>query len=176
MKNNIFTIKNNKLLCWRLGPVNIQKQKHYNKDVEVFGLSGSHKPPESRGVWAFPYPHYDFFFCYHQYKRHLPKKFQLSIDTDKYSDEYMEKYWEEHESTIEKIRKRIKPSTFYIGEFYSHIFPNGLTNYNEWFYWDSVKDWERVARKTIAQRERHKDRLYTINFGKDHLEIFITRL
>jgi hypothetical protein len=44
-----FVVKNGKMLFNRVGPVNAQTQK--NK-----------KAPVKRGVWAFPYPVFDYFF------------------------------------------------------------------------------------------------------------------
>jgi len=70
--------------------MNDQKQVHYNKNVETIAGCGSHKPPVSRGFWAFPYPHYDYFFCWHQFKKHLPKKFQ----DDNSQIEKSKEYWE----------------------------------------------------------------------------------
>jgi len=167
MKHNVFTFKNNKLLCWRLGPINAQKQLHYSKDVETAAGKGHHKPPVSRGMWAFPYPHYDYFFCFHQWKKHLPKKFQ--DDTIERSDEE----WKEYERTLKEIQKRFKPSQFYADKFYSHIFPNGNTDYNSWYYWDSVRDWAKIAQKTIVCYNGWDESYFVSRYSKDHLEIFV---
>ena len=167
MKYNIFTFKNNKLLCWRLGPINSVKQAHYSKDIPSIAGAGTHKPPVSRGMWAFPYPHYDYFFCFHQWKKHLPKK---------YLDDTIEKTikdWKEYDILIKKIQKKYKPSLFYTDKFYSHVFPNGNTDYNSWYYWDSVRDWAKVAQKNIFCYEKFSDRCEKIYFSKDHLEIFV---
>lgn len=52
-----------RILMWRLGNLNFQKQH-----------SSSHAP-EKWGIWAFPWPYYDEFFTFHQYRTLLPKRF-----------------------------------------------------------------------------------------------------
>lgn len=167
MKYNTFTFQKNKLLCWRLGPINSQKQIHFSKDVKTIAGGGTHKPPTSRGIWAFPYPHYDFFFCFHQWKKHLPKKY---LDD---TIEKTEKEWEEYYKLLEEIQKKHKPSTFYVDNFYSHISPKGCSDYNGWFYWDNVREWGKVAQKTLYKWERFSDGLFRMDYSKDHLELFI---
>jgi hypothetical protein len=164
MKYNQFTFKDDKLLCWRLGPINPQKQAHYNKNVPSIAGAGTHKPPVSRGMWAFPYPHYDYFFCYHQWKKHLPKRLIEPKD---------EAEWEEQESAMKVIMKRYRPSTFYASSFYSHIFPNGSTDYSEWHYWDDIRKWGKVAGKTIYQTMKIEGIVQRWKYTVDHLELFI---
>lgn len=168
MKYNTFTFQNNKLLCWRLGGINAQRQVHYNRDIETVAGMGTHKPPVSRGVWAFPYPHYDFFFCFHQWVKRLPKKFQREN-----KETLTEQDWEEYELLIKKAKKIFRPSKFYSGEFYSHVFPNGSTDYNSWFYWDSARDWAKVAKKTLVEFYKTDQELLRMEYSKDHLEIFV---
>jgi hypothetical protein len=167
MKYNRFTFKDDKLLCWRLGPINAGKQAHFSKDVESAAGAGTHKPPTSRGIWAFPYPHYDLFFCFHQWKKHLPKKYQDD------SIERTEEDFAEIDRLIKEIKRKFPPSTFWTDAFYSHIFPNGRTDYNDWFYWNSVRDWAKVANKLLISYQRWNDDLFTCRYSKDHLEIFV---
>jgi len=164
MKYNIFTFKNNMLYCWRLGPMNAQKQIHYSKDVVTPAGRGTHKPPIARGIWAFPYPHYDLFFCWHQWKRHLPKKYQ--------NPETLEDC-DIQEKLLKEIRKKFKPSTFYASGFYSHIFPNKHVDYDDWHYWESVRDWANVAKGELISHWRDSNIVCIISYGKDHLEIFV---
>lgn len=164
-------------MCWRLGNMNSNKQKHW-------GDPNHRQPPTKRGIWAFPYPHYDFFFCWHQWEARLPKKFRheegigikhpgVSFDPDAVTDEEADEYWEERDRLIKKIRKEFPPTTFwYGGEFYSHISTHGVGD-KEWYYWDSVKEWSKVARKELYVSDRWGDELYTFRYAKDHLEIFI---
>lgn len=167
MKHGIFTFKNDALLCWRLGPINAIRQKHYSKDVTVNGLGGSHKPPASRGIWAFPYPHYDLFFCWHRWESLLPKRFQ------KDGLEHSPEYWQEREKRLKEIRRNNRPSTFYANGFYSHIFPNGRTPYEEWFYWESARDWAEEAKKHIISIEKWNEQIFKCSYTQDHLELFV---
>jgi len=164
------------MLFWRLGNMNSNKQTH--KDGSV--------APEGRGIWCFPYPHYDYFFCFHQWEKHLPKKFlnegKIGVKNysdkpnfDKMSDDEAKAYWDEYYVELAKVRRRIKPTTFwYGGGFYSRLGKKGegMTD-GAWFYWDSVKDWVKVARKQLYTTIRNEDYLYTLPYSKDHLEIFI---
>lgn len=177
MKYNDFTIRGNKMLYWRLGNMNSNKQTHMQGE--------GRKPPVSRGIWCFPYPHYDYFFCFHQWEKHLPKKFLRDgimgarhgsyPDFDAMTEEEAQCYWDEREKKLNEIKNRIKPATFwYEGEFYSHIFPSGYIGGNsEWFCWESARAWSKVAHKTMYGYMRVDDRLHRFNYAKDHLEIFI---
>lgn len=46
----------------RLGPLKPAKQDRWDR------------APESKGLWAFPFPYFDMFFAYGQYTRLLPKE------------------------------------------------------------------------------------------------------
>lgn len=48
----------------RLGPIEFGKQDRWEN------------APESKGLWAFPYPHFDLFFAYHKYVDAAPKIFR----------------------------------------------------------------------------------------------------
>lgn len=167
MKHNLFTFKNNRILCWRLGPINSQKQTHFHKDTETPAGKGQNKPPTSRGIWAFPYPHYDYFFCFHQWTKHLPKKFLY------HEGEWTEEESEEYEKTLRRIQRTHRPSTFFVNEFYSHIFPDDSIRLGDWYYYDNARQWAKLAQKTFLKYERWGGRLYKIHYSKDHLELFI---
>lgn len=49
----------------RLGPVKFGEQSRW-----------SIRAPESNGLWAFPFPHFDLFYAYHRYMDLLPKDLQ----------------------------------------------------------------------------------------------------
>lgn len=162
------------MLFWRLGNMNSNKQTHKEGNTA----------PEKRGIWCFPYPHYDLFFCFHQWEKHLPKKFlwndnKIGVkhfgnapDFDSMSDEDAKIFWDEREERLAEIRKKIRPTTFwYGGEFYSRISQHG--EIGDWFWWNSVKDWAKVAKKHIYVTEKWNDQLYTFKYAKDHFEIFI---
>lgn len=168
-----FTIKNNKMLFWRLGNMNSVKQKHFGKD--------GHQPPTSRGIWCFPFPFHDYFFAYHQWEQKLPKKFRREIGqvwdkclVEGLTDEEAEKFWEERELALKKVKKLFRPTTFWYGKpFYSHISANNDVSYSNWFLWDSVSAWAKVARKNIYLTQIYQGTVYRMEYAKDHMEIFI---
>lgn len=167
MKYDKFTVTKQGLLCWRLGSMNKLKQKHFSKDIETVAGGGGHKPPVSRGFWAFPYPYYDLFYCFHQYEKHLPKHLSNVV----FSTEELQK---EYAYAIKKIKQRIKPSMFFTKNLYSHIFPYGRIDHNDWFYWDDMAEFARQANKTLVSFERYSETdLYIARYSVDHLEIFI---
>ena len=177
MKVNEFTFKDGKMLMWRLGNMNSNKQKHW-------GDPEHRQPPTKRGIWAFPYPHYDLFFCFHQWEQHLPNKFQhegqigvthpKAPDFTKATREEADAWVAEYDELMKKIRKQYRPTTFwYAGEFYSHIAPKGFGGYTEWFWWDSVRDWSKVAMKHLYYWEDSFGEPFVNTYSKDHLELFI---
>lgn len=169
-----FVIKNNKMLFWRLGNMNSNKQKH-------FRTKEGHQPPVGRGIWCFPYPFHDLFFAFHQWEQKLPKEYRHIIGEikdnsflDNLTDDEARDYWKKYEEEITKVKKLYKPSKFwYNGIFYSHISPNHISDYDRWFLWDSVKDWAEIAKKHLYSYEKFGNELYKISFSSDHLEIFI---
>lgn len=169
-----FFIRDSSMLFWRLGAMSSQKQRH-------MGRQDTNQPPESRGIWCFPYPHIDFFFCYHQYEARLPKKFRHVIgeeraypDFDSMTDEEAESWHKEKEEALKKIKKILRPKKFwYSGRFYSRINFIGQMYYDRWFEWDSAKDWAIVANKKLTHMEKYGNNLYQFKYAKDHLEIFI---
>lgn len=168
-ENNHFFLEKNRLVCWRLGNGNSVKQRHFNKMITINTLGGEHKPPVSRGVWAFPYPFYDYFFAYHQWVSKLPKEYREFTG----NENLKEAWWNERELKLNEIQKKFRPIKFLADSFYSHISEHGKSNYSEWYYWDSPKDWINVAKKHLITWERGSDKLYKIDYTKDHLEIFV---
>lgn len=53
------------ILLQRLGPLTTGEQSRWST------------APESKGMWAFPYPFYDGFFTYHKYEDLMPKSLQF---------------------------------------------------------------------------------------------------
>lgn len=49
----------------RLGPIKFTEQSRWKT-----------RAPESNGLWAFPFPHFDLFYAYHKYKDLAPKDFR----------------------------------------------------------------------------------------------------
>ena len=114
LRNN-FEIRDGKMLFWRLGNMNSNFQKHWNlsKDDNV--------PPVKRGIWCFPYPHYDYYFCYHQWESKLPKFYrEEAFDETKntwwegLSEEEVIKHQNIKEQLMNKIKRSFKPKKFFI--------------------------------------------------------------
>lgn len=180
MKNH-FEIVGNKMLFWRLGNINSNLQKHWKQE-------GTNQPPVRRGLWCFPYPHYDYFFCYHQWTSKLPKFYREELNGKKNNwwegmdDAEQDKHQKIKDELLKKIKQEFRPRKFfYGGEFYSHISYDGKSYSNNWFLWDSVKDWSIIANKKLICFESNREykkpdeklKIWTLEYTKDHLEIFI---
>lgn len=76
--------KGGAVMLWRLGPLKYGEQSRWSR------------APEPNGMWAFPWPYYDSFFTYHQYKDRLPKTLKdypnSSFPADKTWYEVVERY------------------------------------------------------------------------------------
>lgn len=77
--NHRLKVKGGAILLWRLGNLEFGKQDRWDR------------APESRGMWAFPWPFYDSFFTYHQYLDRLPRNLRVNearwpIDPSRYVD------------------------------------------------------------------------------------------
>jgi len=55
----------------RLGPVKFTEQSRW-----------AGRAPEAKGLWAFPYPHFDIFFAYHKYTDLAPKELRSDNPKD----------------------------------------------------------------------------------------------
>jgi hypothetical protein len=159
-----FKFNRGRMLFWGVGNINSNKQTHIEGNI----------PPVSRGLWAFPWPYHDYFFVYQKYEKFLPKKYQaLDKLWGTVSQEEYDALWEEREKLTLKIMKREHPKTFwYGGGFYSHISP-GVSHGEDWYFWDSVRDWGKVANKQIIFRAKWAGVLLQYPYCVDHLEIFI---
>ncbi len=60
-----FELKRGFLRLQRLGPIKFGEQSRW-----------AIRAPESTGLWAFPYPNFDYFYAYHRYRDLLPKNLQ----------------------------------------------------------------------------------------------------
>ena len=64
-------VRRGAVLFWRLGPIEFGPQERWSR------------APESRGLWAFPWPYMDSFFTAHKYFDLLPKHLQTRRDRDR---------------------------------------------------------------------------------------------
>lgn len=79
-------VRNGQMMFWRLGDLKFDKQSRWDR------------APESRGMWAFPWPYFEMFFAYHKFTDALPKRLQLNeqgfpIKPEWYGMETDEQVW-----------------------------------------------------------------------------------
>lgn len=158
--------KGGAVLLWRLGTLEFGKQDRWSR-----------RAPESRGLWAFPWPYFDMFFAYHKYKDLFPKSFKTtdvgyplspssyeyldgstptSVDFDNEGrptdDELLVKegWSEEKERWIENVGKKVLPlrKFWYEGELYSHMNHRGEIGDVGLF---SEPDWYKVHSSVFAK-------------------------
>jgi hypothetical protein len=67
----------------RLGPIKFAEQSRW-----------ANRAPESFGLWAFPYPHFDIFYAYHKFGDLAPKSFRERRPTEA---KWYTKDWDEDE-------------------------------------------------------------------------------
>lgn len=131
------------ILLWRLGNLEFGDQARWSR------------APESKGMWAFPWPYWEWFLTHHQLRDLLPKRLQTmerrsfprdlrwysypdgsrptSVELDEHgwlADDELEvnpDFYREQEAWIETVGKRIHPirKFWYDGDLYSHIDKRG---------------------------------------------------
>ena len=170
----------------RLGPIKFAEQSRW-----------SVRAPESKGMWAFPYPFYDEFFTHHKYKDLLPKRYRIEDDPFELSDEEYyalpDSYWEERHNLlnerqewINKVgRKILKVQEFwYRGDLYAHFTPGGDIADAPMCSQDSGVQWSLMnvdkLKKNIVSSGADRSfwrlgdsELFRGWSSKDHLEVFI---
>lgn len=133
-------MRNGYMKFLRLGAIEFGEQSRW-----------SSRAPESKGMWAFPYPFFDMFFAYHKYSDLLPKRYRGNYPTDlsyyakldgtpvtylKFDEEYghpvdgiylLPHYHEEKEAWIKNVGMKILniKEFWYKGDVYTHFMPNG---------------------------------------------------
>jgi hypothetical protein len=129
------------------------------------------KAPVRRGIWVFPYPFSELYFTCHTNDRLLPTRFHIGkmlkkkikelgreLTEDEEDEVYREvrEYKEEHEEeyqekqrTIKKVLNRPK-KMWYKGKFYCHFHPVTYQPDWDWFEWDNVREYAKVAEKWAA--------------------------
>lgn len=125
----------------RLGPIEFGDQKRW-----------SIRAPESTGLWAFPYPHFDEFYAYHRYVDLLPKKYRERMPKDP------SWYTEDHAELIPARAIKFMPLR---GSMFSEPYPHYRTAEGEWepatlrsAYHEEREAWiENVGKKILPLRE-----------------------
>lgn len=111
----------------RLGPIKFHKQK------------GVPHAPERWGIWAFPYPYFDWSFVGQQYYKHLPK--DAAID------------WDKQEAWLKRNRHKVArlSSFWYSGDVYSHFLPSGEVGVDSRWYYEDEVDWNLTDVTNLAR-------------------------
>lgn len=134
------------------------------------------RAPERHGLWAFPWPHHDFFYSWHKWQEVLPKHLNDDAfralmhgyrDADREEQAALgEKLAELREEAVEWKRQHrsILPlhEFWYEGELYAHFDPRGEPT--------AVDVWYLMTAKRLAEIVEAQHKLW------DHgLEVFIPR-
>jgi len=109
----------------RLGPIEFGDQSRW-----------SIRAPESSGLWAFPYPHFDIFYAYHRYVDLLPKKYRETFPKDP------SWYTEDHAELIPVRAIRFMPM-------------RGLDDYSPYPHYRTAEgEWELAHLRESYHKER----------------------
>ena len=142
-KRKSITTNGGKVLLWRLGPLSYNTQERWTR------------APNSRGMWAFPYPYFELSFAAHQYDYLMPKRLQKNGHYPLLSTDYLYKgeplplhsvippldadgllpkdykvregFWDDRDKWVKTVGRKILPfrKFWYEGDLYSHISPKG---------------------------------------------------
>lgn len=173
-----------KLRCQRLGTINPVRQV------------GNLKAPCARGIWAFPFGHFDMYFAYHKYEEVLPRHLrqdELRALFDRQDDltagelaaldELAERRWQERDAWIRRHGRAQMPlrDFWYAGEVYGHIQRDGTAlGPSEWVRM-TVAEWHKAARRSMASPwgfglgrwDDGRGRQGLTRLCSDHLELFL---
>jgi hypothetical protein len=176
-----FQVRDGKLLLYRVGPANGQRQRHNararnlvtgQKDPER-APSEVRRTPSSHGYWAFPFPFQDAFFYFHVYKQQLPKRLRDKDDGGPERTSWTDENSADYEAAIKEIKDRTHPKLiWYGGPFYSHVKPKHLTVEQNWYRYDNAREWIEAARGDLWTWV-NSGSLFRAHYAKDHLEIFV---
>jgi hypothetical protein len=196
--------RGNAMLFQRVGNLNPQKQKHMIRASDETFEKDSHRnpvAPEYRGIWAFPYPYFDFFFVAYQGDNLCPKRFRTRFDQIRQAYLDGEVSSHEHGDLLDVVAKELRdwtrksaPASTKIrkiwveGNIYTHLSDN--PNSREEWNLVSVGEFARLLQKQYARDLKHVTR-WNSNWGPkpegqhkiyhpqgwptsiDHLEVFI---
>lgn len=157
-------VKQGYVKFWRLGSIEFGKQDRWAR------------APRSRGLWAFPYPHFDQFFTYHKYMDLVPK--HLRDDAENVS-------YEEQAEWVKKVGRKVLPirEFWYKGDVFTHFTPSGdigdtgifEAGSTHWSVMDATK-YAGFIRSSGGNKAffRYNDGpLERVRASIDHMEVFI---
>jgi hypothetical protein len=202
--SDTFRFQGRRLLMQRIGPINPTRQRDgapiFDREATRVRLRRKNpRAPESRGLWAFPYPLFDRYFASFQRELALPKhllKLRQQLYKEDCTDEEIDKYDEEYAawSKLESTRARLRVRQFWVsGEIYTHV--GSDASEGSWRLMP-VTEFARSLRKQYAQdlasirrfdtstsggelqrlpEQQHRDHRGAWPLSVDHLEVFLGR-
>lgn len=137
---------------WRLGSLEFGEQSRWSR------------APQSRGMWAFPYPFFQRDFAVHKHIDLLPKHLK-------------EASWEEQNQWIKTVGRKVLPvrEFWYRGNVYSHFHTSGIIgSLHEW----SVLDMKKVTEFIVTTGTNKfispgTSTISQLRSTVDHMEVFI---
>lgn len=155
-------VRNGFVQFWRLGRLSFANQNRWLH------------APESSGMWAFPWPFFDYYYAAHQHYDILPKKLANEGTPEEIS------------SWLKNVAPRVVPlrKFWYRGDVYSHMAP--LSQKGDDTLMRSLSSWGLIDVERFAVKLRTTGYQYGFETGQygqatsyrasiDHMEVFIPR-
>jgi len=165
----------------RVGGLSSVRQKGYDASMPTF-----HSPPLRRGIYAFVWPHIEFFLLSGKNSRigSMSSKFSWLKDKEgnriEDGKDLGEKYWTELDPKDDKwyyVKKKDMKYFEYYGEIWHHLEvrpKDVIERKGEWVK-TSFDAYKKAIIKEVGSRALMKKRDgYT--YSKDHLEVFIEKV
>jgi hypothetical protein len=160
-RNGMFTVQRGALLCERLCLTSAAVTQTDNR-----------KAPERAGYWAFPWPHFDLYYAYHQYQAVLPKALRSEQDPGWHA---VRAWIDKHGETTVRRRR-----FWWNGPIWSPIAPDGR-NHDVWFCHSDAASYTKAIARALGPggiygyyRGIFDGELGLTRWGVDHLlEVFL---
>ena len=206
---DVFQFRGGRMLMQRIGPLTPVRQRDASslfrrEEIAVPKLRRRNsRSPESRGIWAFPYPLFDSYFASFQFELAMPKSLlalrEAFQQNETYGEEMEKIYYDAYQEWGRRpeVRKRLEVKQFWVsGELYTHLGANHPSS--EWQVM-SIPEFARRLRKQYARDLAASKRSWTPgepgivkdlvpprythrshpgpwpNVGVGHLEVFLGR-
>lgn len=162
-------LRNGALAFQRLGHLSAPKRRHVR-------AASIRRPPERRGLWAFPFGYFDMFYAAHKYDEVLPKRLRRTVP----DEEWPEDGFERRQAWIrEQGPKALPLRTFWVnGPVWSRFAPNGddagpIPGPDDWFL-IPLEHYVEAARRIVPPAlDRESGRMIRYARPSDQLEVFI---
>lgn len=127
----------------------------------------AHRAPERRGIWAFPWPHYDEFFAHHKFDEVLPKHLTRdAITAVAESGAAAGPLWDERERWI-RANSKVQPirKFWWEGQVYARFDARGRID---------EQAWNLLPGQTYATVARKVEPGHGNWWSADHMEVFLS--